>query len=590
MSGTKQARVERKLAAILVADVAGSSRLIEADEAYALSAIHDAIHGLLLPSAQAVGGRLIKTMGDGALVEFASPVEAVACAARVQQELAERAKAEPEERRVLLRIGINLGDVVQREDGDLYGDGVNVAARLEAIADPGGLAISGKVYDELQGKLSLAFEDRGEQTLKNVARLIRVYALTGVVSRRVEPTPLPLPDKPSIAVLPFSNMSGDAEQDYFADGLTEDIITALSRVRWFFVIARNSSFTYRGRAVDVRQVGRELGVRYVLEGSVRRSGPRLRITGQLIEAATGHHVWADRFDGSLEDIFDLQDKITECIVGAIEPSLRTVEIGRARAKPTDNLVAYDRYLRALAEIHTFTPQGYQRARELLQTAVGQDPGFAAAWASLADCLGRSSLYGWIDDVDDGRRLAVEAANRAVEADPNDGSVLAIAAWALAVMDGRVDKAAEYASRALTLTPNSAVVLTQCSWAFVYNGESERTIACFVKAQRLDPFDPRRTTAMTAVALAHFFAKRFDECIRVAERVVEENPTNMSARRFVAAAHAQLGYLEKAQSVVADILARQPSSTVSRTAKTSRFRYDWMSDLYLNSLRLAGLPE
>jgi adenylate cyclase len=428
--------------------------------------------------------------------------------------------------------------------------------------------------------------------VKNIARPVRVFALarSRSLDRTAPAKALQLPDRPSIAVLPFTNMSGDPEQEYFADGIVEDIITALSRVKLFFVIARNSSFTYKGRAVDVRQVGRELGVRYVLEGSIRKAGSRVRITGQLIEAATGHHVWADKFDGSLEDIFDLQDQITENIVGAIEPSLRTVEMERARSKPTESLDAYDLYLRALAEMHTFTAQGYQRARELLQAAVERDPAFAEAWASLADCLGRSSLYGWIADVDEGRRLSVEAARRAVEADPNNGPVLALAAWTLAVMDGRVEQGAEYATRALSLSPNSAAVLTQCSWAFVFNGESEKTITCFNKARRLDPFDPRRTTAMTAVALAHFFAKRFDECIQIAQRVVEENPTNMSAWRFLAAAHAQRGDWDAAKRAVADVLARQPSSTVSRTAKTSRFRYGWMMDLYLDSLRLARLPE
>jgi adenylate cyclase len=305
---------------------------------------------------------------------------------------------------------------------------------------------------------------------------------------------------------------------------------------------------------------------------------------------TGHHIWADKFDGGLEDIFDLQDRITETIVGAIEPSLRTVEIERARAKPTDSLDTYDLYLRALAEMHTFTPYGYQRARELLEAAVGQDPAFAEARAGLADCLGRSSLYGWINDVEEARALSVQAAKRAVEAGPDNGPVLALAAWTLAVMEGRVEHAAEYASRALTLAPNSAAVLTQCSWAFVFNGEPDKTIACFDKARRLDPLDPGRTTAMTAVALAHFFAKRFDECIQTAQRVVDENPTNMSAWRFIAAAQALRWDLAAARRAVEELLARQPSSTVARTAKTSRFRYSWMIDLYLDGLRLAGLPE
>jgi adenylate cyclase len=572
------------MAAILAADVVGYSKLMAEDEEGTHRRIKALEREVMEPAVGDHHGRVVNTTGDGFLVEFASPVEAVRCALTIQRALTDGP--------LQLRIGINLGDVIIEQDGDVYGEGVNIAARLEALCDPGGVLISGKVYDEIEGKVEAAFEDRGEQQVKNIAKPVRVYALSSsyVFTAPVRSTPLPLPDKPSIAVLPFTNMTGDPEQEYFADGIVEDIITALSRVKWFFVIARNSSFTYKGRAVDVRQVGRELGVRYALEGSIRRAASRVRITGQLVNAATGRRVWAEKFDGDLEDIFDLQDLITGNIVAAIEPSLRAVEIERARAKPTTSLDAYDMYLRALAEMHTFTAQGYQRARELLQKAVDQDPAFAEAWAGLADCLGRSSLYGWVPDVDIGRCLSVQAAKRAVEVDPHNGPVLALAAWTFAVMDGRVEQAADYAIRALNFSANSAAVLTQCSWAFVYNGEFDRAIECFEKARRLDPLDPRRTTAMTAVALAHFLAGRTDECIQISRRVLDENPNNMSARRFLAAANAQKGDLEAARAAVASLLAQQPSSTISRTAKTSRFRHPWMVDLYLSALRKAGLPE
>ena len=352
----------RRLAAILAADVVGSSRLIAEDETYALTAIRTILHDVLIATAAAHGGRLIKTMGDGALLEFASAVSAVTCAAAVQSAVTERAAAEPQHRKVLLRIGVNLGDVVALADGDLYGDGVNVAARLESVADPGGVAISANVHDELLGKLALPFVDLGERSLKNLVRPIRIYALAG--SNPITSTArlsLPLPDKPSIAVLPFANMSGDPEQDYFADGVVEDMITALSHVRWIFVIARDSSFAYKGQARDIRKIGEELGVRYILEGSIRKSRNQVRITGQLVMAETGRNLWADRFDGELSDIFDLQDRITASVISTIEPQILSAEIDRARVKSTFNLSAYDLYLRAMPHIFAYTKADFGEA-------------------------------------------------------------------------------------------------------------------------------------------------------------------------------------------------------------------------------------
>ena len=336
---------QRRLAAVLAADVVGFSALMGQDEEGTLARIKDLRREVLEPKVNDHQGRVVKTTGDGILVEFSSPVEAVRCATEIQECLAATGSRESP-KALQLRIGINLGDIIIEADGDIYGDGVNVAARLEQMAEPGGIWDSGKVYEEVRDKLPYSFEDQGEQQVKNITRPVRVYSLqaaptdTGAPSTRPA---LPLPDRPSLAVLPFTNMSGDPEQEYFADGVVEEIITALSRVRWFFVIARNSSFTYKGRSVDIRQVGRELGVRYVLEGSIRKAGSRVRVTGQLIEAANGRHVWADRFDGELADIFDLQDRITESVVGAIEPSISRAEIERSSAKPTHDLDAYDLY-------------------------------------------------------------------------------------------------------------------------------------------------------------------------------------------------------------------------------------------------------
>jgi adenylate cyclase len=374
----------RRLAAISVADVAGYSRLIGADEGGTLAAFKAIRAQLIDPNIAAHNGRLVKTTGDGLLVEFGSVVDALRCATEVQAGMAERNATAPADKRIEYRIGINMGDVVV-EDGDIFGDGVNVAARLEGLAEPGGICVSARVQEDAVGKLDLAFEDMGEQALKNIARPVRAYrmATRPVPLTEPETTALPLPEKPSIAVLPFANMSGDPEQEYFADGMVEEIITALSRIRWLFVIARNSSFTHKGRSVDIRQVGRELGVRYVLEGSVRKAGGRVRITAQLIDAASGAHVWADRFDGSLEDVFGLQDKVATSVAGVIEPALQTAETARSANRPTNDLTAYDLYLRAMAQFFssaTLIPE----ALRLIEQAIQRDPryGPALAWAAL----------------------------------------------------------------------------------------------------------------------------------------------------------------------------------------------------------------
>jgi TolB-like protein len=352
-------RVDRRLAAILAADVAGYSRLMEADEEGTLERLKALRRELIDPKIAEHKGRIVKTTGDGMLVEFASVVGAVRCGVEVQRGTLDHELELPDERRIRLRIGINLGDVIAEGD-DIFGDGVNVAARLEAVAEPGGICVSRVVHDQVRDKLDLAFEDLGEQQVKNIAKPVHIWRIS--LGAKPEATaPLALPDKPSIAVLPFVNMSGDPEQEYFADGMVEEIITALSRIRWIFVIARNSSFTYKGRSVDVKQVGRELGVRYVLKGSVRKGGNLVRITAQLIDAATGAHLWADRFDGSLENVFDLQDQIATGVAGVIEPALRAAEMQRAGRKPTASLDAYDLYLRAYAEFRKETPEGASEA-------------------------------------------------------------------------------------------------------------------------------------------------------------------------------------------------------------------------------------
>jgi TolB-like protein len=399
----------RRLAAILAADVAGYSRLIGADESGTLDRLRALRRELLDPKIAEHRGRLVKTTGDGLLVEFGSVVDALRCAVEVQSEMTGHNTGVPPNKRIELRIGINVGDIVV-EGGDIFGDGVNVAARLEGLAEPGGICVSARVQEDAAGKLDLAFEDIGEQQLKNIARPVRVFG--AVIGQKPVPEPaLALPDKPSIAVLPFANMSGDAEQEYFADGMVEEIITALSRIRWLFVIARNSSFTYKGQAVDVKQVGRELGVRYVLEGSVRKAGNRVRITGQLIDATTGAHLWADRFDGSFEDVFDLQDKVASSVAGVIEPALQAAETARSANRPTTDLTAYDLYLRAYA-MSLSSAARFPEALGLVEQAIARDPRYGPALAWAAICCFRLLLDGRSEDRDADRLKGADFARRA----------------------------------------------------------------------------------------------------------------------------------------------------------------------------------
>src|SRR5438105_4445746 len=381
MNSEGRERVERRLAAILAADVAGYSRLMGEDEEGTLAALKAIRRELSDPKIAEHRGRIVKTTGDGFLIEFASVVDAVRCGVEWQREMALRNDGVPKERLIELRIGINLGDIII-DDHDIFGDGVNIAARLEALAEPGGICVSRVVRDQVRDKVEFGFEDLGEQQVKNIARPVHVYRIA-VAERAVAKPPLPLPDKPSLAVLPFQNMSGDPEQEYFADGMVEEITTAISRLPWLFVIARNSSFTYKGRAVDVKQVARELGVRYVLEGSVRKGGNRVRITGQLIDTATGAHIWADRFDGALDDIFELQDQVASSVVGAIEPRLRQSEIERASRKPPESVDAYDLFLRALGQLHHMRKESWSEAICLAQQALDIDPHYAPAAALAA---------------------------------------------------------------------------------------------------------------------------------------------------------------------------------------------------------------
>jgi adenylate cyclase len=517
----------RRLAAILAADMAGYSRLMGADEEGTLERLKALRRELLDPKIAEHHGRIVKTTGDGVLVEFASVVDAVRCAVEVQQAMAERNTGVAADNRIELRIGINLGDVIVEGD-DLYGDGVNIAARVEALADAGGVLVSNTVHDQVRDRLPFVFEDLGEQQVKNIARPVRVYRVRDAAAKSpsaaAQPA-LPLPDKPSIAVLPFANMSGDPDQEYFADGMVEEIITALSRIRWLFVIARNSSFTYKGLAVDVKQVGRELGVRYVLEGSVRKAGGRVRITAQLIDALSGAHLWADRFDGSLEDVFELQDRVAISVAGVIEPTLRQAEIERARRKRPDSLDAYDLYLRALPFAYTSMPEDADKALGFLEQAIKLEPDFAVAHAIIAWCQEQRYLRGGLDE--DAKATALRHARLAIAAGGDDATALAIAGLVIGFLEPREYEIAGSAfDRALALSNSSALALGFSAVTRAWHGESAIAIEQAEQALRLSPFDAMSNLRYMAIAIGHFVAGRFeDQPLRRAE---QSKPTRVSA--------------------------------------------------------------
>jgi TolB-like protein len=581
--------VERKLAAILAADVVGYSRLIEQDEAGTLAALWDRRRSILNPLVALHKGRIVKVMGDGVLVEFASAVNAVQCAVELQQKMAEANIGLDPERAIVLRVGVNLGDVAV-ENGDLYGEGVNIAARLEAIASPGSTCISGTVYDQVKGKLNLEFEDFGRQQLKNITEPVRVLVVRQDRSSPAEKPALALPEKPSIAVLPFQNMSGDVDQEYFADGIVEEIITALSRFRHLFVIARNSSFIYKGRAVDVKAIGRELGVRYVLEGSVRKAGTRVRIAGQLVDATTGAHLWAERFEGALEYIFDLQDQVTVSVVGAIAPKLEQAEIERSKRKPTDSLDAYDYYLRGIACVHRWSREGSTEALRLFNKAIELDSDFAAAYGMAARCYSQRKVSGWMTDRQKEAAEAERLARQAAELGRDDPIALYAAGMALAYVVGDLDEGAALIDRALSLNPNLAWAWLFSGWVRVWLGQPEVAIEHETKAMRLSPHDSAFFNMQAATALAHFFAGRYVEALSWVERAIRAQPNHIIALCTAAATSALLGRDGEAKTALARLRQLDPALRISNLKEVIPIRQPEHFAIWAEGLRKAGLPE
>jgi adenylate cyclase len=586
-------KVSRRLVAVFAADVEGYSRLMGADEVGTLKGLTErrAILDRLIGDH---GGRIANTAGDSVLAEFGSAVDAVQCAVDAQTALADANASFPADKRINFRIGIHVGDVMVR-GGDLFGDGVNIAARLQSIAKPGGVCISGATYDQVRKVLPMTFGDLGVQQVKNIQEPIRAYQVGGPgETREAAParvaeaeSPPPLPDKPSIAVLPFQNMSGDPEQEYFVDGLVEEIITALSRFKLLFVIARNSSFTFKGKAVDIKEVGRRLGVRYVLEGSVRKASGKVRITGQLIDAVTGAHIWADRFERDLTDVFALQDDVTVAVVSAIQPKLLQTEIALATRRRPENLTAYDFYLRALQQYYPFTREGLAEAIKLAHRALELDPRFGFVAALAGSCHMVNVLLGYANDPQFERKEAIRLRRLALSLDDGDPEILAWACVIFAYMIGDSEREIEMADRAVALNPNSFTAWQSRGQVYRIAGLPEEALRSFERAMRMSPVDPRLHLTFVMMGFAFIELRRFDEAIAAGKKALHQNPSYSAAYRCLASAFAHLGRDAEAREAAAQLLEVDPAFTISswiaRGGQTN-------SKLLIEGLRKAGLPE
>jgi TolB-like protein/Tfp pilus assembly protein PilF len=587
--------LQRRLAAILAADVVGYSRLMGEDEAGTLSILKAHRREFIEPKIAEHHGHLIKLMGDGALVEFASVCDAVACAVEIQQGMVRRNASGPAAKQVVFRVGINLGEVLFDEN-DIYGDGVNVAARLEALAEPGGICVSSEVHGQVEGRLNLAFEDLGERRVKNIARPLRVYRVSMAPAdapiARTAPDAgpsLPLPDRPSIAVLPFVNLSGDSGQEYLSDGISEDIITALSRFRWFFVIARNSSFAYKGTAVDATQVARELGVQYLLVGSVRRAGDRVRVTAQLVETGSGHQVWAERYDRNIDDIFALQDDITESIVSTVGSEFLSAEMRRAQRAGPQHLSAWHCLMRAGWHHARYTRADVIEAQRLLRQALDLDPASAQSCCLLAFTHLMQAQFGWSESTEESIAEAVLAAGRALELDNRD-------AWAHTAMglvdliSYRHDQAIARFEKATDLNPSLAHAHAALGQALVLAGEHERAEEQIRRAIRLSPRDPFSVYWYAHLGLAAFVAERYEEAIDWAGKTIQQNPNFPGGHRLLASSLGHLGQLAEARQALDQLLRLMPGMQADDVRRQVPFKKAADMERYLDGLRKAGLAD
>jgi adenylate cyclase len=580
-------RLHRRLAAILSADVVGYSRLMGLDEAGTLSRLNALRRELIDPTIAAHAGRIVKLMGDGALVEFASAVDAVICAIEIQRQLRERDAGGSEANPIQFRIGINVGDIII-EGEDILGDGVNIAARIEGIAEPGGISISEDAWRQVQGKVATNFVDAGEQSLKNIARPVRVYRLDlapKAVTASVVPRPMPAQsDKPSIAVLAFNNMSGDPEQEYFSDGISEDIITDLSKLSEMHVIARNSTFTYKGKAIDVKQVGRDLGVRYVLEGSVRKAGNRVRVTGQLIDAANGAHIWADRFDRDLTDIFAVQDELTQEIISALKVKLTPERKGRLVRKNNIDLEAYNLFLRGREQAHLLTKSNNVEARSLLERAIAINPDFAAAHASVALTRLNDYVIGGGDE--QSLQTCLEVATRAVamgDEDPYAHFVFSV----VLLWHREYDRAFAEVRRCLALAPSSAEGHLQLANMQYYCGNPSASIDMLNAYMRLDPFYPE--LALHFLAQAQHSLGQFDAAVATLKLRLKRNPNSETAYALLASCYGHLGRIAESRSAWAEVMRIAPDFSVEQRWRILPFRNPGDLEHRVEGMRKAGLP-
>jgi TolB-like protein/class 3 adenylate cyclase/Tfp pilus assembly protein PilF len=583
-----ECRVQRKLAAIVAADVVGYSRLMSEDESGTLDALKSIRKELIDPAIAEYRGRIVKLMGDGALIEFPSVVDAVECSVEIQRAISVRNAGFPDSKSLIFRIGINLGDVIIDGD-DIYGDGINVAARLEGIAVPGGVCISGTVFDHVRGKLDAGFEDLGLQKVKNIAEPVRVYRVAGSSINEVPDQVISKPKKPSIAILPFDNMSDSHDQEYFSDGISEDLTTALSQFEWLFVIARNSAFTYKGKAVDLKRVGRELGVRYVLEGSVRRAGDRVRINAQLIEAEGGGHIWAKKFDRKLEDVFELQDEIVASIAATVGPEITLAEIKRADAKRSNDLDAWDHYLRALAAYHRMTNDDVKAAVAELNQAIKIDPEFANAFALLGLCHAHIGMRGWIHPVTQAFEKSQRFAEKAIRLAPSSPDANLAMAFIRTVF-GDASNAVGIAQHAIKLNPNSAAAYSILGHALLLSGDIEEGLAACKQAERISPRNSRGTWQFDTMGHAYFFLGNLERAIEVSKAGLNQDPSLFGAIVTLACAHAQLGNKIEAKQYVEELLRQIPGFSLRALRKNPMFTEPEMIDKLLVSMELAGLPE
>jgi len=586
-------QTKRKLAAVLAADIAGYSRLMGADEESTLARLKLLRRELIDPKSKQHHGRIVKTTGDGILIEFLSVVDAVRCAIELQEGMLERNADLPQEERIEFRVGVNLGDVMI-EGRDLYGDGVNIAARLEALARPGGICISRTVLNHARDKLPFDVEDAGEQLLKNIARPVHVYRIIINPARPAAPpkadvSMLALPDKPSIAVLPFTNMSGDPEQEFVSDGVAEDVITALSRYPSLFVIARNSSFTYKGRSVDVKQVGRELGVRYVLEGSVRKAGNRIRVTAQLIEAGTSNHVWAERYDRDLADIFAVQDELTQALTTALAPAIAGAEVRRAMRKPPESLDAWAAYQRGLWHLSKATPDDDATAEKFFKQAIDLDPAFAGGYSALALYQLQAAAIYQKRDLRNAQRSAEALARRAVALDDADAEARSCLGWALQAC-GDAEGALAETERALSMSPNLAIAHGHRGATLIFAGRQTEGLTALETCIRLDPRDPYLAVRLLHVACGLYFCGEYAASIEASKRLIRSYPDFPMVYRWSAAALGQLGRTTEATEALQKAVSRAPGAFDMYVRNRAPWFRPEDHDHLVNGLRKAGWKD